>query len=186
MTTRWMREKSVLVLLCIAGLVASGAFAASAAPAERHCVVHLDADGHGRAAPMQCYGDQASALAAATGQEARSVNLPGAGDVDAFVTASNATAAASTVISIEYDGQNYSGSSLTYSVSNPDGCLDGSNYADPDLYAWDDRIESVRAYQGCTVRHYEHFNYAGSQYSCSSSCGSLGAMNNRTSSLRFT
>lgn len=186
MTTRRMREKSLLVLLCLAGILATGAFAAAAAPAEQHCVVQLDASGQGRSAPMQCYADEASAMSAATGQNVTASDLATAEAVDAFVAKSNATTMASTVISIEYDGQNYSGSTLRYTVSNPNGCLDGSTYTDPDLYAWDNRIESVRSYQGCTTTHYDYYNYGGSAFSCSASCGSLGAMNNKTSSLRWS
>lgn len=102
----------------------------------------------------------------------------GGGDVQLAMSAG-------TVIARVYDGSYLSGSSLTYSVSNWSGCSDGSRYGDSWLGSWNNRISSSRGYSGCDVIHYRYSGYSGTSRRCSSTCYTLGSLNNDTSSLRF-
>ncbi len=98
------------------------------------------------------------------------------------------TVTGSTVIGIDWTGTNYSGSPLISNVDNPDGCSQGSWYHLNSMPSgWDNVISSAKAYQGCNHSyHYENIDLGGSILDCGTACGSMGAMDNATSSIAWT
>ncbi len=150
--------------------VASGE--ASVAP--RHCVVWISPAGAGysHASPMVCFTTFEQAQRAATGRP------PGG---PAGPTASDATAA-STRISIDYDGAGFTGATLTWTVSNSSGCTGGFSYSAAGMPSgWNDRVSSSHSYGGCAVNnHYHDTNFLGAGITCT--CSTMGTMTNQTSS----
>jgi len=68
------------------------------------------------------------------------------------------------------------------------GCTTGSTYAIPNVgTSLNDRIESSKAFSGCNrYYHYQDSYYKGSVQPCGTLCSTLGTMNNRTTSLRWS
>lgn len=173
------------LLLAVAAvfLLALGPSGAAAAEGDQHCVAHASKKGTAdpaEFAPIVCFATFPQAISHATGG---AVVLP---DDQTVLWQSDLDAASSmfaTVISVEYRDAGYSGATLTYSVQNPNGCLDGSRYSDSyidDAY-WRNSISSAIGYQGCQGRHWDNPSFTGSNIVCT--CSSMGAMNDRTESI---
>jgi hypothetical protein len=101
-----------------------------------------------------------------------------------------ATAAASVLLGIEYDGTGYSGASKAFYGSSGTGCSSGATYGFPNLgsYGWNDRTSSATSYAGCRGQHYQDAGYASgsvASVTCSPNCSSMGLMNNQTSSIVY-
>ena len=161
--------------------VASTGFAPSAAAhtqrtaAVRHCVVWI-APAYGRAASKvsrpRCYGRLSHALRVARGPAPRGFPDPKTGVLPN----------ASTLISTDYDAANFTGTSLTWTVSNTSGCNGGFQYSAASMPSgWNDRVSSSKSAHGCaTNRHFHDTNFGGSGVNCT--CATMGGMSNQTSS----
>jgi hypothetical protein len=68
------------------------------------------------------------------------------------------------------------------------GCAGGNSYAVGNVGAsLNDRFESSRAFSGCSRDpHYRDQYYTGAVMPCGTNCGTLGSMNNQTTSERWT
>lgn len=169
---------AIAVLGLTGGLVHSAV--GQARTGERHCVVWVAPalnTGHSRLSAMRCYARFRMAEQAARGPAPSGF----AGDPKA-----GAIAASSTRISIDYDGSGFTGSTLTWTVSDTLGCNDGSSYSAASMPSgWNDRVSSSHSYNGCANNfHYHDTNFLGAGITCT--CSSMGTMNNQTSSERWT
>ena len=91
------------------------------------------------------------------------------------------------LIGQDYDLTNYR-TLLVQWTGSAYGCTTGSSYAIPNVgSSLNDRIESSRSYSGCSHNyHYQNSSYTGTIAPCGTSCSTLGTMNNRTTSLRWS
>jgi hypothetical protein len=119
-------------------------------------------------------------------------SLPGSTEikpvtVQCFETAAKASASmtlASVLVGIEYSSSGYGGSSLSLYGSSGSGCYGGVTYGFSSLPSgWNNVISSAQGFNGCTGRHYDATGYGGTFINCT--CSSMGAMDNRTSSILF-
>lgn len=162
----------------------------SGSPA-RSCVVTLPPE-DGRDAPSapRCYDSLAEAVSAVTGD---AVHIPphsntltqdqlDAGKRDASTKRGTKSRR---IIGIEYEHSGYRGTSKVYNV-NAGSCRSGGTYRDGDLSddPLNDEISSARSYEGCTSTHYQHSGFSGMEHDCR--CSSMEAMNDRTSSIRWS
>jgi len=89
------------------------------------------------------------------------------------------------VIGIDWDESYYGGSSNTWVVSGS-GCTSTISYSVASMPSgWDDQVSSTKAYSNCNFIHYRDMNFGTPSFSCSSSCPSMGSMDNATSSERW-
>jgi hypothetical protein len=147
--------------------------AAHAAPAAgRHCVVSASA-----AAPMVCYSSFRTAMTNATG--GRVTDAPT--DAKAALTdeklekklnalpsstasrAPSAAAASNIVISVEYTGEGFGGSTLT--VTGTHACDDFTSPVEFTMASmpsgWNDDIESFKGFANCAAMHFLHIGATG-------------------------
>jgi hypothetical protein len=167
-------------VLAIAAFTATG-FAPSAGAhaqrttAVRHCGVWIAPASGGAPSAMsnlRCYGRLSRALRVARGPAPR-----------AFAGSSvGADALASTLISTDYDAASFTGTSLTWTVSNTSGCNGGFQYSAASMPSgWNDRVSSSKSAHGCaTNRHFHDGSFGGSGINCT--CTTMGTMSNQTSS----
>ena len=166
--------------------VASAAPAPAAAPsAGAACAAELAPLGPGQATSAvvsyQCFDTLAESVAFAT---KGAVRLPSAASTVEQGAEASTAAAASSLLGIEYTGSSWTGSSLAL-YGGGGGCGGGASYGFASMPGgWNNVISSARSYSGCTSRHYDGTSYTGSSYLCG--CGSMGSMNNRTSSILFS
>jgi hypothetical protein len=173
-----MRLRTMVLFVSIvplAGLLGPGV--GSAQVRARHCVVWISPEspsGPSKISPMRCFSGSAHAARYARGPAPA-----------AFVGTSASAATTSTTISIDYDSSGYTGSTLTWTVSNTAGC-NGSSYSAASMPSgWNDRVSSSHSYAGCAHNaHYHDTNFLGAGINCTGS--TMGTMNNQTSSERWT
>ncbi len=162
-----------------------------AAPEPRqHCVVQIEPLQPGQTASKAsepvCFDNFSDAIFAATGGTVRlplSIE-PGKVTEDMLVPPGPLS---STVVGIDYSESNFSGSTLTWTTSNPNGCFDGSVYVAPSMPSgWANVVSSARSYQGCAhYYHYDYPNYGDPVIDCGYSCSTMGSMDNQTESERW-
>jgi hypothetical protein len=157
---------------------------------DKHCVVQIEPFQPGQTASKvsepACFDNFSDAIFAATGGAVRlplSIE-PGEVTEDMLVPPEPRS---STVIGIDYSESGFSGSTLTWTTSNPDGCSDGTIYMQPSMPSvWAKEVSSARSYQGCArYYHYDYANYGGSALDCGYSCSTMGAMDNQTESEKW-
>ena len=99
--------------------------------------------------------------------------------------ARDASAQSTTVIGIDYTSTPYLGATKTW--TSADGCYGGASFQSVMPSAWNNVIRSSLTFGGCsTSRHYDSATYSGSSIACSPNCASMGAMDQKTSSERWT
>lgn len=165
------RSRKTLAALAAVGLVGLlfGATQPAIAAVGPYCVVDaIDSD------------ESSDGVAQAAEPDPTEICFPTQDLATAYATAGGA----STVISIEHTGKNYTGSTLTY-TGRAAGCRNGRVYKDPTMGAqWVNVISSARAYGGCNiVNHFEDPYFGGAVTDCSP-CGDMGVMDNATSSIK--
>jgi hypothetical protein len=171
----------------------------SSAPADgdSHCVARLTGSG---SAETQCFASFAEALQNASGGRLTEgpKNAGSALRDPAFIArveASNdqasraRSAAASTVISIEYAPSGWVGSDLIWVGTQ--NCTTSTNNTDYEVSSmpagWDNVISSYRTFANCWVKHYENTSFGGASVGYHGSRSFIGAaMDNRTSSQRWS
>lgn len=180
---------AAVVVVVAAAHASPTATAASATPDPgHHCVVTVAPLLPGQAMSVtsapRCFGTFAEAIAAATNG---AVQLP-ANVQPADVTAATLAPAAptsTTIIGIDWIDINYSGSSLTWQVSNGVGCTTGLSYQSNVTGSWNNVISSSKAFAGCTLNTHYDLPYPnqnnGAFINCTPNCASMGAMNDATS-----
>jgi len=80
-----------------------------------------------------------------------------------------------------YDDIDYGGPSLSYSTSDSRIC--GIEHQFPTLGTWDNRIESVRGYNGCRILLYQNTSFNGLIYGPVGTSSNVGSARNQASSL---
>ena len=80
-----------------------------------------------------------------------------------------------------YDDIDYGGPSLSYSTSDSRIC--GIEHQFPTLGTWNNRIESVRGYNGCRILLYQNTNFSGLIYGPVGTSSNIGSARNQASSL---
>jgi len=167
----------------------------AAASAGRHCIVEATAVPFGvdpttvRVAdkPMTCFPRFSDAILAITGERIADDVTPETYEPGDQISNASGVQRASYILGVEYDKLNFGAPSLT--VLGSGTCLTASwnlnKFSDT---WWDDRISAAKAYSGCKhAYHYEHTNLGGAVKDCGTGCAYIGAaMDNRTSSIRFT
>lgn len=138
----------------------------------------------------RCFPTFAEAVAEATNG---AVRLPAnartleQSDLDAGRTLAQPASNMATVIGIEYENSQFGqtgGWSFVIQSTNSRGCA-GYSYRLSSLpSSRDNAISSAKSYSGCRSAHFSGINLSGSKYLCS--CTSMGTMNNRTSSIKFS
>jgi hypothetical protein len=181
---------ATLVVATLAPAAPAGTHSAPpGTPSHRHCVVAAYPAGVGpqaQVAEPACFDTFAAAISHATDG---TVRLPH----DATeVTQAQLDAGrdepgpASTVIGIEYEDSGYGGQDWVIAQAN--GCDDGGAEvwlrADLTGHEMNNEISSARAYNGCKSRHFEHANFSGDHHLCG--CAQMGAMSDRTTSIRWS
>lgn len=180
-----------------AAFAAEGAVPEDAVPDGAHCVVALEAvpagatADSGSASQPTCFQSFADAIEYATAgrvvlpESATTVSekqLQAAGAVS-----TRDSQVARPLLGIEYQHTDYGGESLVLYGASGSGCYAGVWYGFPDLgdLGFNNRISSARMYSNCLGKHHDGTHYTGTYRYCDSSCPSLGAMNDRTSSIKF-
>lgn len=168
----------ILVATMALGLLSATPGGAATAPA-RHCVVWISpvspSTRQSQLSPLRCYTNFAKAQRAAHGPAP-----------SGFDSAQNGiTPDVSTTISIDHDGANYSGSTLTWTAPNSFGCNGGTYQAATMPSGWNDRVSSSHSYAGCAHNdHFHDISFSGSLIVCT--CATMGTMSNQTSSETWT
>ncbi|WP_157181247.1 hypothetical protein [Actinopolymorpha alba] len=188
---------AVLTAIVVAGWQAQIAQAAPLVGTARHCVAGLAAvpvdgvAGTSKVTDFTCYDTFAESIRHATG--GRVTVASGAESVTtkqlltAGAISTGTAAAAQPLLGIEYQNGSFGGESLVLYGSSGTGCYAGTWYGFPRMsdLGFDNRISSARAYSNCIGKHHDGTSYTGDYVYCESSCSSLGAMNDRTSSIKF-
>jgi hypothetical protein len=174
-----MRAPPIVLAVAVVGVAGVAPAAAGAHPARigagRHCVVWI-APTSGRApskmSRMRCYTRFSRAVQVARGRPPKGFPNPATGVLPH----------ASTLISTDFDGGRMSGMSLTWTVSNTNGCNGGFQYSAAGMPSgWNDRVSSSQSAHGCASNiHFHNTNFGGATISCT--CATMGTMNNQTSS----
>lgn len=174
-----MRAPPIVLAVAVVAVAGVAPAAAGAHPARiaagRHCVVWI-APTSGRApsrlSPMRCYTALARALGVARGRPPKGFADPKTGLVPD----------ASTLISTDFKGANMAGASLTWTVSNTNGCNGGFQYSAASMPSgWNDKVSSSQSAHGCASNvHFHNTNFGGATITCT--CATMGAMSNQTSS----
>lgn len=161
------------------------------APPERHCIVQTRAvpageidlalSEPGPADEPECFSRFADAIAFATGEILDGDASPGEYRPQTQLTSS--PTAATYVIAMEFTDKYYSGSS--YSYTSDKTCSGVTHYKSP--VVWNNAISSAKAFSGCNhAYHYDYENFGGAVFDAKAASGDLGALDNRTSSIRWT
>jgi len=176
---------AVIVLLfggAAPAIAQTGAEASDGAKAESHCVATAEPNRMDSPVDVRCFQSFAEAISAATGgtvkvrQGQRALSEAGLAPTPL---------ATSTVVGIEYKDANFGGSSLTLSTPGIFQCAGGAYVNWNSMPSgWDNTIGSARSYAGCKSGHFEYVNNGGSVRICG--CATMGAMNDKTSSIRFS
>lgn len=166
--------------------------ASAPTPARAHCVgVAQEVDDPRPAPRLRCYATFPAAIAAATGG---TITLPAGATVLSAAVYDAAVAAApgargpglgASILGISYQQSSFRGWSYTVTSTDSTGCASAKVYRVSSVpRAYDDQISSARTYGGCKSTHYSSAGLAGASHLCG--CASMGAMNDRTSSIRFS
>ena len=96
-------------------------------------------------------------------------------------------AATTTIVGIDYSGSLYAGTTLNWTTTNSQGCTGGASYGSPGMPSgWNDVVSSAKGYQGCNNNpHWESTNYGGASITCMPNCSTMGAIDNKTSSVKW-
>ena len=167
------------IVLAVAAVTGFAPAAAGAHPgrvaAERHCVVWIaptNGAAPSKVSNMRCFTQRSRAVRVARGRPPKGFPDPATGVLPQ----------ASTLISTDFDGGGMSGDTLTWTVSNPNGCNGGFDYSAASMPSgWRDRVSSSQSAHGCASNiHFHNRNFGGAAITCT--CSTMGAMNNQTSS----
>lgn len=152
---------------------------ARAAGGAAHCVVTATPNMERPTLDTKCFDTFARSVSYATGGKVKVA--PGQRTLESVPALE-----ASTVVGIEYKDSNFGGASLILNASTTGFVCTGGAYVNFGSMpsGWDNTIGSARSYSGCKSGHSEYTNNGGSLKICG--CATMGAMNDKTSSIRFS
>jgi hypothetical protein len=181
-------RRSLLTLVSVAALMlfsAPVALAAGTAQSSgRHCVAAAVPAGSSARPVVTCYATFAQSIRAATGGRVRLPASAAAGSVTPDQLNAGAASPDTTyVLSIDYDGTNFTGASLTWTQSSRCGSFQAASMPS----GWNDRVSSVAAYSNCANSLFKNNNYVTPRYNIgrNGSVGNLGSFSNVTSSEKW-
>ncbi len=162
---------------------------ASTAAVDEHCVQQVG-QGASLPGPVTCfttYGQVVSYLS--NGQ----VTYNGTAENFTSTVAGQISAAASQyILSVEYEDSRFRGKTNTLTASSSCAGSNPVKYLTNMHTGWNNVIGSSKAFSNCGARHYDAAGAtatnipAGAVYVCTADCSQLGAMNDATSSMRWT
>ena len=192
----------IAVLAAAVVLVGTAATATAAGPTPAsgpHCAVELTQPAGGGPATIAsetCFSTFAEALAFSTGGRVKVapdvdpasltgeiIGIPGADDPG------EAAVLARWTLGWDWKGLNYTGESRTYWVegANPP-CANGVVWILGGVLdaGWNNVIRSAQGWSGCNhFMHYDLANQQGAVWACVPNCPNMGAMDKRTTSLKW-
>jgi hypothetical protein len=181
-------RRSLLTLLSVSALVLFSAPVALAAgtahSAGRHCVAEAVPAGSSARPAVTCYATFAQSIRAATrGRVRLPANAAPASVTPAQLNAGAATPDTTYVLSIDWDGTNFSGASLTWTQSSRCGSFQAASMPS----GWNDRVSSVEAFSNCANSLFKNNNYGTPRYNIgrNGSVANLGSFSNVTSSEKW-
>lgn len=181
-------RRSLLTLLSVSALVLFSAPVALAAgtahSAGRHCVAEAVPAGSSARPAVTCYATFAQSIRAATrGRVRLPANAAPRSVTPAQLNAGAATPDTTYVLSIDWDGTNFSGASLTWTQSSRCGSFQAASMPS----GWNDRVSSVEAFSNCANSLFKNNNYGTPRYNIgrNGSVANLGSFSNVTSSEKW-
>jgi hypothetical protein len=187
----------VSVAVVAAGLVAVPAAAqattstiASEQARGSHCVVSLSPGTAARRSVVtdyRCFASLPKAVTFASGGTVELSARASIGTVESALRRRGSSTSFAPVLGIEYNQDDFGGTSLTLTGSGGVGCYGGTEYSFANLgtYGWNDKIESARAYSNCVGVHYKNTGFSGTSTSVFGSKADFGGLSNEISSIRF-
>lgn len=163
-----------LALSALALLPVTAAQAAAPASAPQSCWYNVDDD------TMGCFDvslDPQEQIELATGSELVAVPT---GSQQRIATP--AAAQVSYLLATGWDTTGQTGPSISYFTTNASIC-NGLFHSFSTLQTWNNRFESLQAYNGCEAYLYENVNFAGTEFGPITSSLDLGTFKNRAESL---
>ena len=181
-------RRSLLTLLSVSALVLFSAPVALAAgtahSAGRHCVAEAVPAGSSARPAVTCYATFAQSIRAATrGRVRLPANAAPRSVTPAQLNAGAATPDTTYVLSIDWDGTNFSGASLTWTQSSRCGSFQAASMPS----GWNDRVSSVEAFSNCANSLFKNNNYGTPRYNIGRNgyVANLGSFSNVTSSEKW-
>lgn len=187
----------VSVAVVVAGVLVAPAVA-EAAPSTiareqargSHCVVALSAGSAAKRSVVKdyrCFTTLSQAVTFASGGKVRLGARSSFSSADTALRARVTSLTSSPVLGIEYNADDFGGTSLTLTGSGGSGCYGGTEYSFGNLgtYGWNDKIESARTYSNCVGVHYKNSGLSGTSLSVYGSKSDFGSLSNEISSIRF-
>jgi hypothetical protein len=181
-------RRSLLTLLSVTALVLFSApavaLAAGAAHSARsHCVAQAAPAGSSARPAVTCYATFAQSIRAATRGRVRLPGNAAAGSITASQLNAGAAPDTTYVLSIDWDGTNFSGASLTWTQSARCGSFQAASMPS----GWNDRVSSVEAFSNCANSLFKNNNYVTPRYNIgrNGSVANLGSFSNVTSSQKW-
>lgn len=186
-----MNSNRLLPLGAAAGMIAVLAFAPAASgstssvaadpsdtAAGESCWVNVD---NGESACFDAALDPVEQIEAATGTTVVAVPT-GSGQPFAQHRAAVASDETSYLVATGWEEIGQTGASVSYISMIADVCVD-TMHGWADLGAWNDRIESLRSYNGCETYLYDDYDFLGEEYGPIVSSDDLGDFRDRARSL---
>lgn len=184
---------TVLLLVGLVGAAAPNG--AGAKGAGQHCVVE-SASGVSAASNYQCFETFAEAVAAATGGRVRLDRGVRPSELtdrmlgqDAASRGVGVASSGKAIVGLGYEDRSFGGRSVAFTTANLDGCRFGSSFSYRSLSGfWNDEIESIRTFTGCTnAQVFFHANFGGTSQNCFESCATFRSrLVNEISSAKFS
>ena len=186
-------RRSLLTLLSVTALVLFSApavaptvalAAGTAHSPARHCVAEAVPAGRSARPAVTCYATFAQSIRAATRGRVRLPANAAPGSVTPHqLNAGAASPDTSYVLSIDYDGTNFTGASLTWTQSSRCGSFQAASMPS----GWNDRVSSVEAFSNCANSLFKNNNYGTPRYNIgrNGSVANLGSFSNVTSSEKW-
>ena len=96
-------------------------------------------------------------------------------------------AASQTLIGRDYGSTGFLGSQKIWFAADTHGCTDGSTYSYPMPADFNNLTRSAQGFAGCNHNtHYDPPSASGANITCASACASMGAMDLKTSFVRWS
>ena len=96
-------------------------------------------------------------------------------------------AASQTLIGRDYGSTGFLGSQKIWFAADTHGCTNGSTYSYPMPADFNNLTRSAQGFAGCNHNtHYDPPSASGANITCAAACGSMGAMDLKTSFVRWS
>jgi hypothetical protein len=176
---------TALVLFSAPAIAPTAALAAGTAHSSgRHCVAEAVPAGSSARPSATCYATFAQSIRAATRGRVRLPASTAPGSVTPRQLNAGAAAPDTTyVLSIDWDGTNFTGATLTWTQTSRCGSFHAASMPS----GWNDRVSSVAAFSNCANSLFKNNNFGTPRYNIgrNGSVANLGSFSNVTSSEKW-